>query len=163
MSGACSTWKEEERPEIAVATRLSNRGDFSMTGIPRARNLTIVCRERQSVSLHRAAVDFEVDEVCPAAALGRFFMANLATGKIIRQADVVRQPAVYQNVRFAAKFLAPGSILGLLLEDFLQAGGGVCIGPGGHLLFHRQKKQEEIDKGPNGLWPLPSPGLSELR
>ena len=92
-----------------------------MTGIPRARNLTILCRERESVSLHRAAVDFEVDEVRPATALGRFFVAHLPAGKVIRQADVVRQPAVYQNVRFAAKFLAPSSILGLLLEDFLQA------------------------------------------
>jgi hypothetical protein len=122
MSGACSTWKEEERPEIAVTTRLSDRGDFSMTGIPRARNLTILSREREGVSLYGAAVDFEVDEVRPAAALGRFFVANLAAGKIIRQADVVRQPAVYQSVRFTAKFLAPGSILGLLLEDVLQAG-----------------------------------------
>ena len=122
MSGACSTWKEEERPEIAVTTRLSDRGDFSMTGIPRACNLTILSREREGVALHGAAVDFEVDEVRPAAALGRFFVADLAAGKIIRQADVVRQPAVYQNVRFAAKFLAPGSILGLLLEDVLQAG-----------------------------------------
>ena len=34
-----STWKEEERPELTVTTRLSNRGDFSMTGIPQARNL----------------------------------------------------------------------------------------------------------------------------
>ena len=162
MSGACSTWKEEERPEIAVTTRLSDRGDFSMTGIPRARHLTILSRERESVSLHRAAVDFKVDEVRPAPAFGRFFVANFAAGKIIRQGDVVRQPAVYQNIRFAAKFLAPGSILGLLLEDVLQAGGGVCIGPRGHLLFHRQKRQEEIGKGTIGLAyasPQPIPQL----
>jgi len=162
MSGACSTWKEEERPEIAVATRLSDRGDFSMTGIPRARNLTILCRERESISLYGAAIDFEVDQAGAAPALGRFFVTHLAAGKIIRQADVVRQPAVYQNVRFAAKFLAPGSILGLLLEDFLQAGRGVCVGPRGHLLFHRQKKQEEIGGGTMG-WPMPSRGLSEVR
>ena len=122
MSGACSTWKEEERPEIAVATRLSDRGDFSMTGIPQARNLTILGCEREGVPLYGAAVDFEVDEVRPAAALGRFFVADFSASKIIHQADVVRQPAVYQNVRFAAKFLAPGPILGLLLEDFLQGG-----------------------------------------
>ena len=72
--------------------------------------------------LYGTAGDFEVDEACPAPTLGRFFVAHLAAGKIIRQADVVRQPAVYKNVRFAAKLLAPGPILGLLLEDFLQAG-----------------------------------------
>ena len=117
-----STWKEEERPELTVTTRLSNRGDFSMTGIPRARNLTILGRERDSVLLDGAAGDFEVDQVSTAPAFSRFFMADLAAGQIIRQSDVVRQPAVYQNVRFAAKFLAPGPILGLLLKDFLQAG-----------------------------------------
>ena len=115
-----------------------------MTGIPRARNLTILGRERDGVLLDGAAGDFEVDQVSTAPAFSRFFMADLAAGQIIRQSDVVRQPAVYQNVRFAAKFLAPGPILGLLLEDFLQAGSGVCVGPRGHLLFHRQKKQEEI-------------------
>ena len=117
-----STWKEEERPEITMTTRLSNRGDFSMTGIPQARNLTILSRERYGVLLYRAAGDFEVDEAGPAPALGRFFVANFPAGEIIRQADVVRQPAVYQKVCFAAKFLAPGAILGLLLEDFLQTG-----------------------------------------
>ena len=122
MSGACSTWKEEERPEIAVATRLSDRGDSSMTGIPRARNLTILGRERDGVLLDGAAGDFEIDQVSAAPAFGRFLMPDLAARKIVRQADVVRQPAVYQNVRFAAKFLAPGPILGLLLEDILQAG-----------------------------------------
>ena len=93
-----------------------------MTGIPQARNLTILSRECDGVLLYGAAGDFEVDEARPAPALGRFFVAHLPAGKVIRQADVVRQPAVYQKVRFAAKFLAPGSILGLLLKDFLQTG-----------------------------------------
>ncbi len=93
-----------------------------MTGIPRARNLTILGRERECVLLDGAAGDFQVDQVGTAPAFGRFFVADLSAGKIIRQADVVRQPAVYQNVRFAAKFLAPGPVLGLLLEDFFQAG-----------------------------------------
>ena len=93
-----------------------------MTGIPRARNLAILGRERDGVLLDGAAGDFEVDQVRAAPAFGRFFVADLAAGKIIRQADVVRQPAVYENACFATKFLVPGSILGLLLDDFLQAG-----------------------------------------
>ena len=84
--------------------------------------LSILSRVRHGVVLYRAAADFEVDQVCLALALGGLFVAHLTAGKIIRQADVVRQPAVYKKIRFAPKLLAPGPILGLLLEDFLQAG-----------------------------------------
>ena len=50
-------------------------------------------------------------------------------------ADVVRETAVYQIRRLAAKFFIPSAILGLLLDDLLQTGSGVVFGPGRHVLL----------------------------
>ena len=56
--------------------------------------------------------------------------AKLTVGWIVRQADLVREPAVDQrNSSRRRGGLAPGSIFGLVLEDLFQVGGRKIIAP----------------------------------
>ena len=116
-----------------------------MTGIVGASNLgedtkcgfgvaafTFATRRIRAVLSGGAARDFDVEYLCTPPALRCLLVGQLAAGKISFLADIVRQPAVDQNVGFTPQVLIPRSILGLLAENLLQAKVREVIGPGRH-------------------------------
>ena len=66
-------------------------------------------------------VDLGVEYSCSTAALGGVFVYQVAIRQVVSLADELGQPAVHQCGIAAPQFLAPRPILGLPLEDLLQA------------------------------------------
>ena len=67
------------------------------------------------------ADDLRVEYVRPVTALGGIFVDQLAARQVIVLAHTLRQPAVHQEGASTPQFLAPLPVLGLELENLLQA------------------------------------------
>ena len=67
------------------------------------------------------ANQLRVQDVGPAPALDGVFVGQRSIRQVVSLADVLGETAIHQRGRFTSQFFAPYTVLGLRLENLLQA------------------------------------------
>jgi hypothetical protein len=95
--------------------------DCRIGGVPAVKGQPGLALSTGKERADRAADYLCIDYGCSTPELGICFVDQLAVGEVIVVGYVIGQAAIHKILRSTSKFLAPGSVLSLGLDDLIQA------------------------------------------